>query len=112
MAFAYVPWDFLYKPLERDEEVWFGIVLRGWPAKVTEPLHWLVYALGTYGFWRMKRWMHPWAAVYAGQVALSMLVWSYTDPRSRGPWTGWVAALAAGGVALALWRGRALFRET
>ena len=35
-----------FTPIERDEEVWFGIVLRGVGAKVTEPLHWAVYAAG------------------------------------------------------------------
>lgn len=111
MTFAYLPWDFLAKPVEKDEEVWFGIVLRGWPAKATEPLHWLIYALGTYGFWYMKRWMHPWAALYAVQVALSMLVWAQIDERSPGGWSGWIAALPFAGLALALWRARDRFNQ-
>ena len=110
MTFAYLPWDFLIKPVAEDEEVWFGIVLRGWPAKATEPLHWLIYALGTYGFWHMKRWMHPWAALYVVQIALSMLVWAQLDPRSPGLLGGWIAALAFGGLAFALWRSREHFR--
>ena len=111
MTFVYVPWDLLMKPVQQDEEVWFGIVLRGWPAKATEPLHWLLYALGTYGFWRMKTWMHPWAALYVAQIGVSMVVWAWRDPRSPGPWSGWLAALAFGWLALALWRRRDLFRE-
>jgi hypothetical protein len=111
MTFAYVPWDFLTKPVARDEEVWLGIVLRGWPAKATEPLHWLIYALGTYGFWHMKSWMHPWAAVYTAQIALSMLVWGHLDPRSPGAWSGWLAALPFAALAIALWRHRALFDQ-
>jgi hypothetical protein len=109
MTFAYVPWDFLTKPVAQDEEVWFGIALRGWPAKATEPLHWLIYALGTYGFWHMKAWLHPWAALYALQVAISMFVWGHLDPRSPGAWSGWLAGLALAGLALALWRRRQLF---
>ena len=35
MAFIYVPWDFLFKPMAEDEEVWFGILLTGWAAKAT-----------------------------------------------------------------------------
>jgi hypothetical protein len=111
MTFAYVPWDFLVKPVERDEEVWFGITLHGWPAKATEPLHWLIYALGTYGFWRMKAWMHPWAAVYTAQVGIGMVVWAHLDPRSPGAWGGWLVALPFAALAAALWRARGRFRE-
>ncbi len=75
MAFVYVPWDFLWKPVAHDEEVWVGVMLRGWGAKLTEPLHAAIYAAGFYGFYRMRSWMWPWAAVYAGSVALGMLVW-------------------------------------
>lgn len=75
MAIVYVPWDFLVKPATEDEEVWFGILFRGRAAKVTELLHWAVYATGAYGFWRMRPWMWPWAAVYCAQLAFSMFVW-------------------------------------
>jgi hypothetical protein len=61
MAFVYVPWDFLWKPVSRDEEVWLGIMFTGWGAKLTEPLHWAIYAAGFYGFYRMRSWMWPWA---------------------------------------------------
>jgi hypothetical protein len=77
MAFVYVPWDLFVKPVFGDEEVWFGIRLHGWGAKLTEPLHWAIYAAGWYGFRNMKSWMWPWAAVYAGQVALGMLLWNF-----------------------------------
>ena len=77
MAFVYVPWDLLIKPVAGDEEVWFGIRFHGWGAKLTEPLHWAIYAAGWYGFRNMKGWMWPWAAVYAGQVALGMLLWNF-----------------------------------
>ena len=41
MAFVYVPWDLFVKPIARDEEIWFGIDLRGALAKlgaVAQPL--------------------------------------------------------------------------
>jgi short-subunit dehydrogenase len=75
MSFLYVPWDFFMKPVAQDEEVWFGIMFTGTAAKLTEPLHWLIYTAGAYGFYRRKSWMAPWAAVYAGSVTLGMVVW-------------------------------------
>jgi len=75
MAFVYVPWDFLLKPVAGDEEVWLGVMFTGWGAKLTEPLHWAIYTAGFFGFYRMRSWMWPWAAVYAGSVAFGMLVW-------------------------------------
>jgi hypothetical protein len=111
MTFLYMPFDLLLKPIERDTEVWFGFALHGWAAKLTEPLHWAIYAAGSYGFWRMRRWMWPWAAVYVGQVAIGMLVWSVRDPRGAG-WLGGaaVAALFAA-LAVALWRARGRFAD-
>lgn len=107
MAAAYVPWDLLCKPVARDAEVWFGFALHGWAAKLTEPLHWAIYAAGAYGFWRMRPWMWPWASLYCAQVALGMLVWSVGF---RGGVVGWagglVAALPFAALAVALWRAR------
>ena len=106
MTFVYMPFDMFWKPVAEDQEVWFGLLLEGWAAKLTEPLHWAIYAAGSYGLWKMKSWMWPWAAVYALQVAISMLVWSLV----RG-------SLLAGGVSfavflvptVALYRARDLF---
>ena len=50
MTFIYMPFDFFLKPVAEDQEVWFGILLTGWWAKATEPLHWLIYGAGAYGF--------------------------------------------------------------
>ena len=109
MTFLYLPFDLFWKPVARDEEVWFGVTLHGWPAKLTAPLHWLIYAAGAWGFWKMRRWMWPWAAAYAAQVSVAMLVWNLLDPRGGG----WMAGLIAGAVFLvptvALWRARDLF---
>ena len=110
MTFIYMPFDIFFKPMAEDEEVWFGFTLHGFWAKATAPLHWLIYAGLAAGFFRMSRWMWPWAAVYMAQVALSMLVWNLLDPRG----SGWVTGLVAGAVFLvptvALWRARGAFQ--
>ena len=91
MTFVYVPFDLFAKPVAVDDEIWFGFALSGWWAKATEPIHWLIYGAGAYGFWKMKSWMWPWAAVYSLQVALGMFVWSLLRGSSL-----------AGGVAFAV----------
>jgi hypothetical protein len=110
MAVFYMPFDFFLKPVAHDEEVWFGIIVHGWAAKLTEPLHWLIYALGAYGFWHLRPWMWPWAAVYVGQIAIAMVVWNLVYV--GGVW-GWLAALvtgaAFGALARALWNASDLF---
>lgn len=76
MTFIYMPFDMFYKPVDQDQEVWFGFMLTGWAAKATEPFHWLIYGFGLYGFRHMKSWMWPWASLYVGQVAIGMFAWS------------------------------------
>ena len=110
MTFVYMPFDLFWKSIATDEEVWFGLMLHGWAAKLTEPLHWAVYAAGAYGFWKMRPWMWPWAAVYSAQISIGMLVWSLRDPRGRGWIGGAVAALVFLIPAVALWRARPRFR--
>ena len=108
MTFVYVPWDIFIKPVAEDQEVWFGLMLEGWAAKAGALAHWVVYGAGAYGFWRMARWMWPWAAVYVAQVALAMVVWNLTDERG-----GVMAAAISGAIFLvptvALWRAREAF---
>ena len=111
MTFIYLPFDLFWKPVEGDEEVWFGFVLHGWWAKATEPLHWLIYGAGAYGFWKMSRWMWPWAAVYTAQIAVGMLVWSLLDPRGSGPIFGSVAAAVFLVPTVALWRSKDKFQR-
>ena len=110
MAAIAIPLDFFCTPLARDQQVWFGIVFRGWFAKFGEIAHWLVYAAGAYGFWHLRTWMWPWAAAYAGQVAFSMFIWFAVH---RGGPGGFVAALLSlipyGGITLLLWRARPIF---
>ena len=115
MAFVYVPWDFLLKPVAIDEEVWFGVRLHGWWAKATEPIHFAIYAAGAYGFWYMRPWLWPWAAAYAAQVAISMLVWPllYSDEvggMGRALLVGVVAFAAFAALTIALWRSKDRFR--
>jgi hypothetical protein len=111
MTFVYVPWDLFVKPVAVDEEVWFGIRFHGWAAKAATPLHWAIYAAGTWGFWHMRPWMWPWAAVYAGQVAIGMLVWPILYVEGVGGWIfGLVAFAVFGALTLALWRARELFQ--
>jgi short-subunit dehydrogenase len=111
MAFVYLPWDFFVKPVAVDEEVWFGIRFHGWAAKFLEPFHWAVYAAGVYGFRRMKAWMWPWAAVYVGQVAFSMLVWPWIYVGGfLGFVLGIVSVVPFAALAWALWEARPLFQ--
>jgi hypothetical protein len=109
MAFVYVPWDFLIKPTAHDEEVWLGIMFRGWAAKLTEPLHWAIYAAGFYGFYRMRSWMWPWAAVYAGSVALGMLVWPIFYASGYGVLLGLLGFVPFAFLTYALWGAEPLF---
>lgn len=110
MTFIYMPFDFLWKSVENDDEVWFGVRLHGFYAKLTEPLHWLIYGAGAYGFWRMRPWMWPWAALYVAQISIGMLVWSVLDPRGAGWLGGSVAAAVFLVPTIALWRARTRFR--
>lgn len=113
MALFYMPWDLLVKPVAVDEEVWFGVRFHGAWAKLLEIPHWFVYAAGMVGFFRMRSWMWPWAAVYAGQVAFSMLVWPMLYAGGAG---SIVVGLVAGGFfllpTLGLWNARELFQAS
>lgn len=104
MTFFYLPWDLLVKPVAVDQEVWFGIVLEGWAAKATEPMHWAIYAAGTYGFWKMRSWMKPWAALYVAQIAISMFVWQVLDERGGGLLSGTLTAVPFIVLTIMLWR--------
>jgi short-subunit dehydrogenase len=111
MAFVYMPWDLFVKPVAVDEEVWFGVTFYGWAAKVTGLGHWFVYAAGAYGLRHMKAWMWPWAAVYVGQVAFSMLVWNLLNGVSGfgGLAVGAIAFVLFSALARELWRAQSLF---
>lgn len=108
MTFIYMPFDLLWKPVAEDHEVWFGFTLTGWWAKATEPLHWLIYGFGAYGFWKMKSWMWPWAALYAAQVTIAMAAFGLINGQGNV-----TAAVIAGLIfsvpMIALWRAKSRF---
>jgi len=109
MAVAYVPFDFFWKPVDQDQEVWLGFMLTGRAAKATEPLHWAIYAAGAYGLWKMRAWLHPWAALYAASVALGMLIWGVRDARGSALYVGLAGFVPFALLAVALWRARSRF---
>jgi hypothetical protein len=75
MALIYMPWDIFWKPVEGDQEVWFGYTFTGTAAKWAALPHWLVYAVGLYGLRRRRPWMGIAGTIYLGQVAFSMFMW-------------------------------------
>ncbi len=109
MTFIYMPFDMFIKPVAEDREVWFGFMLSGWMAKATEPLHWLIYGFGFYGFLKMKNWMWPWAGLYVIQVAIGMFVWAMLY--AGGMIVGAIAGLLFGALAVQLLRSRKIFQE-
>lgn len=115
MAFIYLPWDIFLKPVAEDQEVWFGYTFTGWAAKLTAIPHWLVYAAGTVGFWKMKRWMFPWASLYVAQIAFAMVAWSLFNERGEPAIEVAMTALPVGIafllLAVALWRAKPRFKR-
>ncbi|HTO57894.1 MAG TPA: SDR family oxidoreductase [Pseudomonadales bacterium] len=110
MTVVFMPLDMFAKPVARDAEAWFGFLLHGWAAKLTEPLHWAIYAAGAYGFWRMRAWMWPWAAVYAAQVTFGMFMWNVVYVGGARGWlAGLVSLVPFGGITAALWQSRDRF---
>ena len=111
MTFFYMPFDFFWKPIAHDQEVWFGIVLTGLAAKATEPLHWALYAAGTYGFWHMRAWLWPWASLYALQVAIAMGLWPiFKFGGAKGFAMGALSFVPFAALSVALWRARDRFQ--
>ena len=108
MTFIYMPFDLFFKPVAEDQEVWFGFTLTGWGAKITEPLHWLIYGFGAYGFWKMKTWMWPWASVYVAQIVIAMFIWNILNEVGNLG-TATISALIFTVPMVALWRSRKQF---
>jgi hypothetical protein len=112
MTFIYMPWDLFVKPVDVDQEVWFGILVTGWAAKVAAIPHWVVYGAGAFGFWRMRSWMWPWAAVYTAQIAIGMLVWCLHEYEGARAWLAGAPPFAAfAALTYALWNARPLFQR-
>ena len=91
-------------PHVRDVEVWLGFEVHGAAARATAPLHWALFAIAAWGFWRARPWIAPAAAGYAFYVALSHLVWSEASPNGRGWPIGLVQAVALSIPGVLLWR--------
>lgn len=110
-ALFILPWNVLIRPVADIVDVWFGVEVKGWTAKLTALVHWGIYVAGAWGFWKLSLWMSPWAAIYVGQVAISHLLWSELSPNGRGWPIGLIQAIAILFVALALWRARRVFEH-
>ena len=110
MTFVYAPFDIFFKDMADAEEVWFGILLTGTWARVTEPLHWLIYGLGAFGFWKMKPWMHPWAGLYVVQIAIAMAVYNLVDPRGQGIVGAAISFAIFMALAVVLWQAKDWFK--
>jgi hypothetical protein len=111
MTFVYTPFDLFWKPVAEDQEVWLGFVLTGWAAKATEPIHWAIYAVFTYGLWKMRPWMRLWGTVYIAQMAIAMLVWNLLDERGHVA-AAIVSAVVFAALARAYWRAGRVFAES
>jgi hypothetical protein len=81
-----------------DVEVWGGFELRGRAARLSAPLHWAIFAVGAWAFWRAKPWIWSAAAGYAFYVAASHLVWSEASPNGRGWPMGLLQAVGISGI--------------
>ena len=91
-------------PHVRDTEVWFGFEVHGLAARLTAPLHWAIYATGAWGFWNLRRWVWPWASVYAFSIAFGHLVWNVTSQAGGGFGAGlWQLALFSVPAIALLW---------
>lgn len=107
MAFVYVPWDIVVKPVAEDEEVWFGILFTGVWAKIFAIPHWFVYGAAVYGFRRRRPWMAFWAPAYTAQVAFSMYLWTAIETGGlSGIIVGIFPALPMAGLTYAFWNAR------
>jgi hypothetical protein len=108
MTFIYMPFDLFWKPVDQDEEVWFGYMLHGWMAKATAPIHWAIYGAGFYGLLKMKSWLHPWAALYVFQIAIGMAVWPWLY-QDTPIYIGAVIGLPFAILGVVLWRAKDQF---
>ena len=88
-----VPRDLFFSDT-REIEVWFGFEVRGDAALLTAPLHWIIFAVGAWGFWTRQPWIVPSAAAYVFYVALSHLIWSEASSNGRGWPVGLAQAVA------------------
>lgn len=103
LTVVFLIWRDVFVPEVGAVEVWFGFELRGAAARLSAPLHWSIFAVGAWGFWRVRPWITPAAAGYAGYVAVSHLVWNATSPAGGGWTAGLLQAALFSLPAIALW---------
>jgi hypothetical protein len=87
-----------------NTEVWFGFEITGAAARATAPVHWIFFAVCSWGFWSQKLWVVPVAAAYAFYAAFSHLVWSEVSENGRGWPIGLLQAAAISTVGFLLLR--------
>ncbi len=78
-----VPRDLFFAET-RDVEVWLGFEVRGVAALLSAPVHWAIFAVGAWGFWRNRPWILLYAASYVFYVAVSHIIWSEASPNGSG----------------------------
>ena len=64
------------------------------------------------GFWKMKSWMHPWAALYVLQIAIAMAVFNLIDPRGMGILGASISFVIFAIPAIVLWRAGGRFTDS
>jgi hypothetical protein len=74
--------------------VWFGFELHGVAARLTAPVHWLIFLAGAWGFWFERPWILPSAAAYTFYIAFCHLVWNEVSAHG----SGWLAGGAEAAV--------------
>ncbi len=94
----------VFLPANRWMEIWFGFEITGWPALLTAPIHWAIFATGAYGFWNRRPWAAPSATLYLFYAAFAHVVWSEVSPHGRGIAIGLVQAVAISTVGLLIAR--------
>jgi hypothetical protein len=110
IAFVYSPWDYFGKPVAEAEDVWFGFVLRGETARLTEPIHFLIYASFVWGIWFMRPWMRTWGTIYLVQMTIAFAIWPIFDERGR-PWMSLPSLLIWGWLTWKYWNASRIFTE-
>ena len=93
----------LFLPHVGGVEVWFGFEVYGTAARLSAPLHWLLFLVFGWAFWSEQRWVLPAAAAYEFYIAVCHLVWNQVSPNGQGWLAGVVQLVAFSIPAVLLW---------